>query len=193
MTTAQRAKQLNSIRGRVDARRVLTAADFQLLEKLRAAQAQRSLDPRHRSKKSALLSDSSAALKRKRMEDEENDQDAPLVEYAIEPDSLAPGTRAEKTSKIDRIMHVLEGRKDKGKKFEHEGHAGGLTNKEKLRKKNFVMVRKGKRAVAGKIRKSNSQSRHDKRENVRRYPLLLVELLTVYCFIFLHVLAFSFS
>jgi hypothetical protein len=47
-----------------------------------------------------------------------------------------------KTSKIDRITNILEGRKEAGPKFEHDGHAGGLTNKEKLRKKNFVMVRK---------------------------------------------------
>ena len=44
-----------------------------------------------------------------------------------------------KTSKIDRITNILEGRKDS--KFEHNGHAGGLTNKEKLRKnKDFNWV-----------------------------------------------------
>jgi hypothetical protein len=32
-------------------------------------------------------------------------------------------------------------------------YTGGLTNKEKLRKKNFVMVRKGKKSVNNKIRK----------------------------------------
>jgi len=152
------------VRGRLDARRILTDSDFSLLEKLRAAQAARSLDPRHRSKKSAQLVDSSAALKRKRDADEENDQDTVLVDYAVEPGSLAPSSRGEKASKIDRIMHMLDGRKEK--RFEHEGHKGGLTDKEKLRLKNFVMVRKGKRSVSGKIRKSNSQTRHDKRESV---------------------------
>jgi hypothetical protein len=169
----QRSKKLNSIRGRVDARRVLTEADFALLEKLRAAQAERLLDPRNRSRKSGLLgADSSAALKRKREEDDIEEGAAATAAYSVDASALAPGTRAEKTSKIDRIMHVLDGRKD-AKRFEHEGHAGGLTNKEKLRKKNFVMVRKGKRAVTHKLRKSNSQTRHDKKEAVRltlRYP-----------------------
>lgn len=160
----QRSKDPNAVRGRLDARRMLTDSDFSLLEKLRAAQAARSLDPRHRSKKSAQIIDSSAALKRKRDADEENDQDAVLVDYAVEPGSLAPSSRGEKASKIDRIMHMLDGRKEK--RFEHEGHKGGLTDKEKLRLKNFVMVRKGKRSVSGKIRKSNSQTRHDKRESV---------------------------
>lgn len=166
-TAQQRSKKLNSIRGRVDARRVLTEADFALLEKLRAAQAERLLDPRNRSRKSGLLGDSSAALKRKREEDDIEEGAAATAAYSVDASALAPGTRAEKTSKIDRIMHVLDGRKD-AKRFEHEGHAGGLTNKEKLRKKNFVMVRKGKRAVTHKLRKSNSQVRHDKRESVRQ-------------------------
>jgi len=177
----QRSKDPSVVRGRIDARRMLTDADFSLLEKLRAAQAARSLDPRHRSKKSAQLVDSSAALKRKRDEDEENDQDAVLVDYAVEPGSLAPGSRAEKSSKIDRIMHMLDGRKEK--RFEHEGHKGGLTDKEKLRLKNFVMVRKGKRSVSGKIRKSNSQTRHDKRESVRLFFGYLYFYLLTHVFI----------
>ena len=65
-----------------------------------------------------------------------------------------------KSSKIDRITHILEGRKDT--KFEHDGHAGGLTNKEKLRKKNFIMVRKGKKSVNNKSRKAAGLDRHEK-------------------------------
>ena len=36
-------------------------------------------------------------------------------------------------------------------------HAGGLTNLEKERKKNFLMVRKGKSAVKGKTRLGDKQ------------------------------------
>lgn len=164
LSAQQQVKKMNNIRGRVDARRVLTEADFALLEKLKAAQAERALDPRSR-RKSALL-DSSSALKRKREEEDvEEGAHAATAEYAVDASALAPGIRSEKSSKIERIMHVLDGRKD-AKKFEHEGHAGGLTNKEKLRKKNFVMVRKGKRAVTGKLRQSNGQARHAKRKGV---------------------------
>ena len=45
-------------------------------------------------------------------------------------------------------MRIVSGKS----KFEHEGHAGGLTNTEKKRKKNFMMVRKGKRSVFSKLR-----------------------------------------
>lgn len=82
--------------------------------------------------------------------------------------SLPPvgaGMKTGKTSKIDRITNILEGRKDS--KFEHNGHAGGLTNKEKLRKKNFVMVRKGKKSVNNKTRKAAGLDRHEKNTAVR--------------------------
>jgi hypothetical protein len=37
----------------------------------------------------------------------------------------------------ERLMRVVQGKRD----FEHTVHRGGLTNKEKSRKKNFLMVR----------------------------------------------------
>lgn len=161
----QRSKNLNNIRGRLDARRVLSDSDFALLHKLRAAQLTRSLDPKFRGKNSSELThNASSLIKRKHIGDDDSDDDNENnrcdVEYAVNPNSLEPGTRSEKTSKIDRIMHVLDGRNEK--RFEKEKHAGGLTNKEKLRKKNFMMVRKGKREVRGKINKSNSQKRYEK-------------------------------
>ena len=82
-----------------------------------------------------------------------------------------------KSSKIDRITHILEGRKDS--KFEHNGHAGGLTNKEKLRKKNFVMVRKGKKSVNNKTRKAAGLDRHEKNSAVSQYVCVSVCLSSI--------------
>lgn len=42
-------------------------------------------------------------------------------------------------SKHDRLESIIRGRE----KFQHQTHPGGLTNLEKQRKKNFLMVRKG--------------------------------------------------
>ena len=61
----------------------------------------------------------------------------------------------------------MDGRKDK--KFTHEGHAGGLTNKEKERKKNYMMVRKGKSSVTAKLRKSNSDVRYEKMHATKQF------------------------
>jgi hypothetical protein len=152
-----------STRYRVDARRILTSEDFALIERLREAQADRAKDPRFRTK--GALAKTAEARKRQREEDEEEAPAGSNMSFAVEASSLGPGMKTGKTSKIDRITHILEGRKES--KFEHEGHAGGLTNKEKLRKKNFVMVRKGKASVAKKVNKSNSDQRYEKMHQVR--------------------------
>jgi len=53
----------------------------------------------------------------------------------------------------DRLEGVIRGRE----KFQANTHAGGLTNTEKERKKNFLMVRKG-RAVKRKTRMGDKQA-----------------------------------
>ncbi len=52
-----------------------------------------------------------------------------------------------------RLEGVIRGRE----KFQANTHAGGLTNTEKERKKNFLMVRKG-RAVKRKTRMGDKQA-----------------------------------
>ena len=102
-----------------------------LAERLREAQSERARNPKNRSN-SAMQK--TQERKRQREEEEEEEQgNGPA--FSVNPDSLGAGMKTGKTSKIDRITNILEGRKDS--KFEHNGHAGGLTNKEKLRKKNL--------------------------------------------------------
>lgn len=84
--------------------------------------------------------------------------------YVVDPTQLAPSGRIHKATKIEKMKKILEGRNEI--KFVHEGHAGGLTNKEKLRKKNFVMVRRGKRSVLLKTRQSSSDKRAAKNSKV---------------------------
>ena len=137
----------------VDATRILTDADFKLLARLRAALQEKEKDPRMRSKQAVAHAGPA--------DDEDADADnLPTPSFAVLPESLGAAVKSEKSSKIERIASILSGRKEK--KFDHEGHAGGLTNKEKERKKNFVMVRKGKKSIANKIRTSNSDTRYKK-------------------------------
>jgi hypothetical protein len=147
----------------VDAKRVLTAEDFALIQKLKQAQAERMLDPRYRTKAYTSAHNPLATATG------EYGGNTAVHDFTISAESLKAGMSTGKTSKIERIRKVLEGRKENGIKWQHEGHAGGLTNKEKLRNKNFVMVRKGKRSVANKIRKSNSDQRYEKMKHVRNF------------------------
>jgi hypothetical protein len=141
-------------RVRLDHQRILTSEDFTLLEKLKAAQRERLSDPRHRSKR-----------KRDEEDEDEDGTSRPSQSYAVTADQIAPEAKVKKSTKIERLVRVLEGRVEN--RFEHEGHAGGLTNKEKQRKKNYVMVRKGKREVAKKNQRSNSEVRWQKSQSVR--------------------------
>ncbi len=150
---------VRDVRSRVDARRILTSEDFVLLDRLKTAQAERARDPKRRSGGGSLANSAMAKIESRKREREEDEEEKGGMLFAVNPDVLAAG-KTGKSSKIDRIAHVLEGRKES--KFEHNGHAGGLTNKEKLRKKNYIMVRRGKREVNNKIRKSNSESRYEK-------------------------------
>lgn len=148
----------NKVVNRVDATRILSSADFALLNRLKEAQAERSKDPRLRTKKAKI----SHSLNDKKVEEEESDDivEKPNLSFQVSVESLGPGMKTGKTSKIDRIAHVLQGRKES--KFEHGGHRGGLTNIEKERKKNYVMVRRGKKEVLAKMRVSNSDVRYKK-------------------------------
>jgi len=140
---------------RVDAKRILSSEDFALINRLRTAMAERAKDPRHRtSMKNASPAD--------------NDDKAEGLAYMVDADDLKAACRTGKTSKVDRMTKILEGRKEAGG-FEHGGHGGGTTNLEKLRKKNYVMVRKGKTSVRNKIRKSNSDVRYDAMHRKEQY------------------------
>jgi hypothetical protein len=151
-------------RVRLDQRRILTAEDFSLLDKLKSAQRERLSDPRNRSKRKRLGDD----------DDDEEEGSRPSQSYAVSEDQIAPEAKVKKATKIERLTRVLEGRVEN--RFVHDGHAGGLTNKEKQRKKNYVMVRKGKREVATKNRRSNSEVRWQKSKAVSSISSLSLPL-----------------
>jgi hypothetical protein len=155
---------------------VLSSDDFALIERLKEAYAKYVRDPRRRGGKGKLALADAAAVVGGAAYGGGGDGDDPdgaghsAPAFAVTPEALAPQAKTRKTSKIERIARILEGRKEN--KFEHEGHAGGLTNKEKKRKKNFVMVRKGKREVANKIRISNSTARWNSNNRVRSVMII---------------------
>jgi protein SDA1 len=175
-------KNSKDVRESVAAKRILTDADFELIRKLQEAHSERIKDPRYRSRRANLKrereedgdSDSEegkeeGVVPKQRARDSDDDEDL-LDEdgnekwqpeaYQITAADLGAGIKTDKANKLERLQSVLSGREDV--KFAHEGHRGGLTNLEKRRKKNYVMVRKGKRDVTGKLSLSNSVARYQK-------------------------------
>merc|ERR1712146_876241 len=79
--------------------------------------------------------------------------------YAFSHEDLLTGVHKGKLSKLEKIKKALE-----GKYFErhNSGHKGGLTNTEQKRKKNYLMVRRGKKSIHGMSQKANSTERWEK-------------------------------
>ena len=127
---------------------MLSGDDFALLERLRAANAEREKDPRFRAirKKAAASSG-------------EGEPDGEDINYAFSHEELLSGVYKGKSTKLEKIKKALE-----GKHFEryNSGHKGGLTNTEQKRKKNYLMVRRGKKSIHGLSQKANSTERWEK-------------------------------
>lgn len=146
-TSTQNQSKFSSIYNRPDASRFLTQEDFDLLRRLKATQAENSTNH--------IISLS----KKKKSSNSDDEEECEQVSYAVAPESLESRKKIYRSTKIERLKKILEGREDK--KFV-TGHAGGLTNKEKERQKNYVMVRRGKREVSKKIQRSSSEVRWKK-------------------------------
>ena len=141
---------------RGDAKRLLTSEDFALLAQLKDAQAKRQLDPRYR-KKAKFTSITAQA---KEDDDSDHEDGGVAASFTMTADGLMPRVRTGKQSKVEKLDAVVTSRKEL--KWTNEGHKGGLTNTEQKRKKQYMMVRKGKKSVVGKTNKSNSDHRWDK-------------------------------
>ena len=117
---------------RLESKRLLTQADFELLNRLRIAQKERAKDPKYRrkSKLSYSTNDQSSLHSYDTTPTSTSDQDLTndsgagelRTHFAIDPDTLASSIRTHKMSKIERISHVLQGRKEN--KFEPNTHPG---------------------------------------------------------------------
>lgn len=155
----------------LDRRRVLTSDDFDLIDRLKSAYLRVLKDPRARSSMKKLLIPLSAVHGGEDNTTTEGEAHGLNESFTVTIDTLAPQAKTGKSSKIDRMTRILEGRKEN--KFDIGGHAGGLTNKEKLRQKNYIMVRKGKKSVANKSKESNSSVRYHNAHRVS-YPEFLI-------------------
>lgn len=128
------------------ATRILTPADFQKLEELRAKAG---LDK--------ILHGGRAAA-------------AARHQDTVDASGLI-GTRSSKIAKEERLEAVMEGRKDrefgskKGKKLDSKPHS--TTNKEKARKKNFIMMIHT-RDIQGKNRKSLRDKQKSLKANIEK-------------------------
>mmetsp|Transcript_18647 Transcript_18647/g.46290 ORF Transcript_18647/g.46290 Transcript_18647/m.46290 type:complete len:520 (+) Transcript_18647:1086-2645(+) len=135
-------EERNKLKQEISSSRVFTGADFSKMRKLVEREERARRDPREaarrkraiaRGREFDFLSDS----------DDDSDSDEEVrIKGAVNPDMIMAEAKRKRKSKAEKLKKVLEGRE----KFESNDRAGGSTNAEKERKKNFLMSKSSKRA-----------------------------------------------
>jgi protein SDA1 len=152
----------DALKQHVSSTRVFSADDFVKMRKLVERERRARMDPREaaRRKRAIAQGDEFDALSG----DESSDGDSGDEEKQVKikgavgvSDIMAEATRKRQT-KADKLQKVLAGRE----KFEAKGRAGGSTNTEKLRLKNFLMS-KSSRSARSKGRGKGGLSENNKK------------------------------
>ena len=136
-------EERNKLNMEISSSRVFSAADFSKMRKLVEREERARRDPREaarrkraiaRGKEFDFLSDSDFGS--------DDEEDMVKIKGAVNPDMIMAEAKRKRKSKAEKLKKVLEGRE----KFESNDRAGGSTNTEKERKKNFLMTKSSKRA-----------------------------------------------
>lgn len=168
----------NNLRQNISSTRIFSTADFEKMRKLVARAEREKRDPR-------------AAARRKRMEalgqtweelsenessvDSDDDTDAVKTAGVVRPDDIMAEAKRKRQSKAEKLEKIMAGRE----KFQHKSRAGGSTNEEKKRKKNFLMQKfsyemrgrknlKASAVLAKKKRKAKVQGTHEAKKRRRK-------------------------
>ena len=150
---------------------LLSTEEFERIAFLRSAVSEALSDPGFRSK---LGTDAFAALSSALKgtdnyghgaedSDESDREEVEELSGAVTAEDLAGARVKRRKSLQERVESILKGRES----FNHQTHAGGLTNREKARKKNFLMVRKG-RSMAMKLQNAARLVRRRQDGNVKK-------------------------
>eukprot|EP00970_Alexandrium_tamarense_P008423 scaffold1596_cov176-Alexandrium_tamarense.AAC.2 len=129
-------KERAKLQQEVSSTRIFTTAEFAKMQKLVERQQQARRDPRMAAKlKRAIAKGEEFADLSDDDSDIDSDDDDIHISGAVNPTDIMADAKRKRMSKAEKLQKVLEGRE----KWEAKGRAGGSTNVEKKRKKNFAM------------------------------------------------------
>ena len=168
-------QERDALKQHVSSTRVFSSQDFAKMRKLVERERRARMDPREAARRKRAIAqrgggedfyfdplsdddDDDAAPNNGGDGGNDDDDDQIKIKGAVGvSDIMAEATRKRQT-KADKLQKVLAGRE----KFETKGRAGGSTNTEKLRRKNFVMS-KSSRAARAKGRGKGGLSENNKK------------------------------
>jgi protein SDA1 len=170
MSTEQR----NKLKQEISSTRVFTSADFAKMRKLVDREQRAKRDPREtaRVKRAIARGEEFQELSDDSGEDS-SDEDEIRIAGAVNPNDLYALAKRKRVSKAEKLQKIIAGRSD----FETKARAGGSTNIEKKRKKNFQMSKhstdakfkgNGKGTLSKKINKKAVTDGHDAKKRRRK-------------------------
>ena len=159
MTPEEREK----LKQEVSSSRIFTTADFIKMRKLVEREKRLKSDPREAARRKRAIA------RGKEFEDLSDDDDAEEddqihIKGAVNPVEIMADAKRKRQTKAEKLAKIIAGRE----KFESKERAGGSTNTEKLRHKNFVMS-KASRGARSKGRDKGGLN--IKRGNPTKTPL----------------------
>ena len=146
MTKEEREK----LKQEVSSTRVFTAADFEKMRKLVEREERAKRDPREAARRKRAIaqgkefeelsgdeSDGGGSI-----ENDSDDEDQIRITGAVNPTEIMAASKKKRQSKAEKLQKIIAGRH----KFEAKERAGGSTNIEKQRRKNFMMSKLSSKA-----------------------------------------------
>jgi protein SDA1 len=131
MTTEEREE----LKQKVSATRVFTASDFSLMRKLVEREQRAKRDPREAARRKRAIAQGREFEVLSEEDDSDSDDEQVRTSGAVNPIDIMAEAKRKRQSKAEKLEKIVAGRQ----KFESKGRAGGSTNEEKTRKKNFLM------------------------------------------------------
>lgn len=156
-------EQRKELQMKASSSRIFTSEDFEKMRKLVARQKEMQRDPRAKSKQKRLLAKTGTDFE-ELSGDESDDWDSESedeirITGVVKPEDIMASVRKKRLNKAERLEKVIAGRE----KFESKQRAGGSTNTEKKRKKNFVMSQFSYESRQRRNRKGGSRNTVGKR------------------------------
>jgi protein SDA1 len=144
-------EEREQLKQHVSSTRVFSTADFIKMRKLVEREDRARRDPREaaRRKRAVAQGREFEELSGDDSDGAEEDEDEIHIKGAVNPDQIMAMARRKRQSKAEKLQKILAGREA----FESKARAGGSTNAEKLRRKNFLMVKSSRAARAKSMEK----------------------------------------
>lgn len=129
-------EERDELKQKVSSTRVFTASDFSLMRKLVEREQRAKRDPREAARRKRAIAQG-REFDELSEDDDDSDEDDEQVRTSgvVNPTDIMAEAKRKRQSKAEKLEKIVAGRR----KFEAKGRAGGSTNEEKTRKKNFLM------------------------------------------------------